>query len=252
VYGLNSSQQSEETLRGLRSAGDIFFNIDGSEELTLILSDSECRVFHNIVHRLNGEALQSMDVADYEYNTHISEWCVLFVLASRLGVSDLADAALEYYQTCRMPHWQGCWLPLPCEIEFLWHNSSLTAPMRNFVTRHLVSQMLTQRCQANLGDLAVLLSCDVGFILDVLRELRIHLTVQVGATEFCGIEFCTYHVPTWTQSDVDEAERQLSESEFSERTEPLPWEYDHRICSDEEEAFAAAEVLDALFETRHT
>ncbi|PMD56281.1 uncharacterized protein K444DRAFT_665926 [Hyaloscypha bicolor E] len=252
AYELNLQRQSDETLAGLRSAGEIFRNIDGSEELGLLLSGAECKVFHNVIHWLNKESLRGVDEEDYDYNAHISEWCTLFVLATRLKVFDLADEALERYQTCRMPHWQGSWFPLPSEVEYLWYNSGLSTPMRDFVTNHIVAQLLTQRCQANLGDIAVLLSCDVGLILDVLRSVRSHLTDEIGATQFCGVEYCSYHLQVWTQFDVDEVEKAPSESEFSDQTEPLPRRGDHGISSDDEEAFAAAEVLEALSETGQT
>lgn len=122
-----------------------------------------------------------------------------------LFTSRSSAGALERYQTCRMPHWQGLWFPLPSEVEFLWHNSAYLAPMRGFVTRHIVLQLLTQRYQTNLADIAVLLSCNIGLILDVLRSVRRHLTDEIGATESCGVGYCAHYLQVWTQSDVDEA-----------------------------------------------
>lgn len=250
-YDLNLRAQSYATLVTLRSVGNTFKASDGSEELEILLTGAECRVFQNIIHWLNGEPLQSVDTAYYDYNSHISEWCTLFVLATKFGFFDLAEEALDQYQACRTPHWQGSWLPLPAEIEYLWHNSPFSVPMKQFITRHIMSQLLTQRCQTNLGDIANLMSCNVELILDVLRAVRSHLSEDVGATEFCGIDECAYHLHLWTQSDDDEGERPPSDCGFSDHTEPILYMSPPNITLDEEDAFAAAHSSEALSEERH-
>lgn len=83
----------------------------------------------------------------------------------------------------------------------------------------------------------------------LLRCLRGHLSEEIDATEFCGFEYCAYHLHVWTQSDADDGGRPPSESEFSDQTEPFPQATAHGFSSDDEEAFAAAETLEALSET---
>lgn len=95
------------------------------------------------------------------------------------------------------------------------------------------------------------MSCNVELILDVLRAVRSHLSEDVGATEFCGIDECAYHLHLWTQSDDDEGERPPSDCGFSDHTEPILYMSPPNITLDEEDAFAAAHSSEALSEERH-
>lgn len=104
------------------------------------------------------------------------------------------------------------------------------------------------RCAGSLGNIAVLLTCDQDFTLAVLRAVRHHMSESVSAIYFCGVDRCMHHPEHWTQSDIEEGNRQRSEAEFSGFTELNGHPPSDTVTKEDEDAMQAAEVLEALSE----
>ncbi|KUJ09059.1 uncharacterized protein LY89DRAFT_741356 [Mollisia scopiformis] len=104
------------TLRAFQAASTTYIDDD---EFHIQLPSLEARVFGQLIRHMNNDPLEDLDTGRQNSETHISQWCILYVLAIQFGLPVLAAETRSWYEDCRRPYWQVAWLPLPAEIRYL-------------------------------------------------------------------------------------------------------------------------------------
>jgi hypothetical protein len=247
-YHLRSPIRSEQTLAAFHRASNIWRKRNSKESFSVTLPRVEASVFGKVIEWMNHEPLGTFDDEEYDELTHVSEWLVLHILALKFCVPDLAAEALLKYKSCRNPHWEGLWLPLPTEILYISHNDEYSTKVEGVVVSHIMSQCFSHRCAGNLGKIAVLLGCHENFTLAVLRAIRDHMSETVEAAQSCGVDGCIHHPQHLSQADIEDENRPPSDDGFSDFTEIIIRTPTNAITKDDEDAMEAAEVLEALSE----
>jgi hypothetical protein len=193
---LRSPIEDLETLEYFRTASTTRAVDD--VEFHFYLPALEARVFGLVVKHMNGEELGNVDNGGYNPETHISTWCVLYSLAVRFRLPQLMEDSICSYQKSRGPHWQGCWLPLPSEIKYLYE-AGLPNGKLDFLTDYLVGIFSAASLSTSLDNLNSLLSHDK-FRLDYLRAQRVHMSIPSISPD-CPMEDCQIHSP-WMRLDT--------------------------------------------------
>jgi hypothetical protein len=205
-------------------------------------------VFSQVIEWMSNGTLGEHEDEDNDNNSHVSEWLILHILAVRFCIEDLALEALHRYRSCRNPHWEGLWLPLPTEILYIADNDEHSVHVKSVVVKHIMSQCFSHRCAGNLGKIAVLLGCHEDFTLAVLRAVRDHMSESVEASQCCAVDGCIHHSKLCIHIDVENCAGPGSDGGFSDITEIVIHTPPDRITKDDEDAMEAAEVLEALSE----
>jgi hypothetical protein len=137
----------------------------------------------------------------YDPKTEVSTWCHLHVLAKKFRIKDLADACLKSYANCRMPFWQGSWLPLPAEVAYAYnppYPSQHTSSLKSFLVDYMTKQLFSCDHFARFEDLAELLGVHQQFRVQVLRAHNAHMNMAPWewAPNGCYVNNCQLH-PRW-------------------------------------------------------
>jgi hypothetical protein len=247
-YHLKSPIQSEQTLAAFHRASIIWKKRNGTESFSVKLSRVEADVFGQLIEWMNCESFGTSDEEEYHETSDVSEWLVLHILALKFYVQDLAAEALLKYKSCRNPHWEGLWLPLPTEILYISNNDEYSTKVKGVVVSHIMSQCFSYRCAGDLGKIAVLLGCHEDFTLAVLRAVRDHISKSIEAAQSCGVDECIHHQQLLSQFDIEDGSRPPSDDGLSDATEVVRRTPLTTITKDDEDAMEAAEVLEALSE----
>ncbi|CZR53688.1 uncharacterized protein PAC_03568 [Phialocephala subalpina] len=231
------------TLNAFRAASTTYLD---DEEFHIRLPALATRVFGHLIRYMNCLPMEDMDIHHINNDTHVSEWCVVYVLAVQFHLPDLAEESQLLYEQVRKPYWQGSWLPLPTEIGYLYSMEHSTRLLQSIV-KHFVRLFFSHSARVNLRELASLSACHEDFAFDILRACQHHLNKSAAS---CEIWDCRLHHP-WTSSDADFVERPSStNTEYTATTESS--ESLRRVLgsSHEEDAVSeAAEILAGLRES---
>ncbi|KAE9371974.1 hypothetical protein N431DRAFT_466267 [Stipitochalara longipes BDJ] len=252
-YHLNTPIRNEYILAAFYEASVTWRKCNNTESFSIRLPRAEAGVFGQLINWMNHEPLDTFEEEGYDdEETHVSEWLILHILAVKFCIKDLAVEALQRYKSCRSPHWEGLWLPLPTEIAYIIDNDHHSTEVKCVIARHIMSQCFSYRCAGNLGKIAILLSCDEHFTLAVLRAVRDHMSESIAVARYCEFDGCMHHSQHWSQSDIEKSDRPLSEAGFSGFTELVVLPPADKITRDDEDAMEAAEVLEALSEAHNS
>ncbi|PVH80951.1 hypothetical protein DL98DRAFT_531706 [Cadophora sp. DSE1049] len=251
VYHLRHEIKSEETLRAFQQGRINPWTDENTSRTSFLvkLPSSEALIFPLVIRWLNGQDLSVAHLLETEQciqDDLVSPWCTLHVLAERFSIPALADEALSRYRDCRAPYWEGTWLPLESEIEYMYRQNTHSIRLRSFVVSHFVAEHFDAWSKGDTRALAALAASNANFNHDLLRAYREHLKMGVYPSDFCGVQDCLVHCQL-TSSDVNSLERAPS-------TTPEPAQSDvvnfDQISTEEEEAMAAIEESEVVDEVR--
>ncbi|KAF7872485.1 hypothetical protein EAF04_003406 [Stromatinia cepivora] len=139
-------------------------------------------------------AMPRRDSENYDTTTHISEWVILHTLAVEMGVMDLAHKALWEYVYCRDTLRTGYWMPLPSEIQFIYHNRANANDLRNLIVEKVRSLLFSIRFDGMNRQLSALCRSHPAFNVDVFEEIQRH-SEQANR---CDYGDCSMHVSHYT------------------------------------------------------
>ncbi|CAD6443705.1 aa9bb043-f5f5-4492-8ee0-7ffd932e0b08 [Sclerotinia trifoliorum] len=158
-------------------------------------------------------AMPGRDPETYDTATHISEWVILYVLAVEMGVMDLAHKALWEYVHCRDTLRTGYWMPLPSEIQYIYHNRANAHDLRNLIVEKVRSLLFSIRFDGMNRQLSSLCHSHPGFNTDVFEEIQRH-SEQASV---CNYGDCSMHVSRYASlSDC------ASSDSYFEVESPIP------------------------------
>lgn len=186
---------------------------------------------------------------DYDNDTHVSAWLILHILAVRFCIEELAVESLHRYRSCRNPHWEGLWLPLPAEIAYIADNEEHSTRVKCVIVEYITSQCFSRRCAGDLRKIAVLLGCYEDLTLEVLRAIRDHISERDKTTQIYETDEC---IQNYIPTEFEDTIRPHSEAGFTEMTEIMVCTPQNAITKDDEDAMEAAEVLEAMSEVHNS